>query len=282
MPPRRGTVTNINAQDDLADRLRDMRTRAGLSGKELAAAADWHASKVSRIELGRQTPTQADVDVWAGHCGADSATTQEALQLLASIQAEHRGWRRRMRRGQTVVQSDYNRLVADATVVRHFETVYVPGLLQTPDYARSVLAESADLHSPGIDDVEAAVTARLQRQQMLYDGSKRFEFLLAEPVLRWLICPPQVMRGQLDRLQTALGLPNVRFGILPMGVQLHTTPQNSFQAYDDVVTVETFVGESVHHGDDASAYLRALDRMWEQAATGQDARQLILRAVEAL
>ncbi|MEV0810896.1 Scr1 family TA system antitoxin-like transcriptional regulator [Micromonospora sp. NPDC050200] len=48
---------------------------------------------------------------------------------------------------------------------------------------------------------------------------------------------PDVMRGQLDRLQTVVGVPNIRFGILPLGVQLAITPQNSFQMYDDIAIV---------------------------------------------
>ncbi|MFF5176622.1 Scr1 family TA system antitoxin-like transcriptional regulator [Micromonospora sp. NPDC000316] len=86
-------------------------------------------------------------------------------------------------------------------LIRHFETVYVPGLLQTADYARRILTEMVELHNLDIADVDAAVASRMQRQHLLYDTSKRFEFLLAEPVLRWLLCPAEVMRGQLDRRQ---------------------------------------------------------------------------------
>jgi Domain of unknown function (DUF5753) len=55
-----------------------------------------------------------------------------------------------------------------------------------------------ELHDHEISDVDAAVTSRMQRQQLLYDTSKQSEFLLAEPLLRWLQCPADVMRGQLD------------------------------------------------------------------------------------
>jgi hypothetical protein len=95
-----------------------------------------------------------------------------------------------MRRGQVAVQDNYNQLVAESQVNRHFETVYVPGLLQTPDYARRILTEMVELRDLNMSDVDAAVASRMQRQQLLYDTSKRFEFLLAEPVLRWLLCPP--------------------------------------------------------------------------------------------
>ena len=73
--------------------------------------------------------------------------------------------------------------------------MYVPSLLQTAQYARFPIAEGVVLHGARADEVDAAVSARLQRQQFLYDPSKRFEFLLAEPVLRWLVCTADVMRG---------------------------------------------------------------------------------------
>jgi len=158
----------------------------------------------------------------------------------------------------------------------------VPGLLQTAEYARHVLGEMVELHDLEVRDVDAAVATRMQRQQMLYDQSKRFEFLMAEPVLRWLLCPAGAMRGQLDRLQTVIGLPNVRFGIVPMGVPLRAAPQNSFQLYNDVAIVETFIGETTHQGDEAAAYQRALQRLWDDAASGEDARRLIIRAADQL
>ncbi|MFR9780823.1 Scr1 family TA system antitoxin-like transcriptional regulator [Micromonospora sp. MS34] len=113
-------------------------------------------------------------------------------------------------------------------------------------------------------------------------GPARFEFLLAEPVLRWLITSPEVMRGQLARLQTVVGVPNIRFGILPLGVPLATTPQNSFQMYDDVAIVETFVGETTYRDDEAATYTRAIERLWQEAVTGEDARRIIVRAAQDL
>ncbi len=272
----------LTQPDGLAERLRALRDHAGLSGKDLAEAVSWHPSKVSKIENGKQMPTAGDLGVWARACGASPDDEQELLRRLDEVQATHRDWKRRMRRGQAGVQAGYNQLVEDARLVRHFETAYVPGLLQTPEYARAVLEEQVRLHDLVVEDVDEAVATRMQRQRHLYDPGKTFEFLLAEPVLRWLLCPADVMRGQLDRLQTAVGMPRVRFGVLPLGVQLATTPQNAFQLYDDLAMVETFIGEAAHRDDDAAAYARALDLLWADAATGEDARRLIVRAAEDL
>lgn len=269
----------LSKPDGLAARLRALRTQTGLSGKQFAEGLGWQPSKVSRLENGRQTPTPADLDAWAYAAG--SAEEAAGLQqLLEEARTAHRDWKRRMRDGQSAVQADYNALTEQSSVIRYFETAYVPGYLQTPAYARRVLTEMVDLHGLAVDDVDAAVAARMQRQHALYDPAKRFEFLLAEPVLHWHLCSPEVMRGQLDRLQTVLGLPNIRFGILPMhpAAPLRTTPQQAFQLYDDTAVVEGFVGETVYRDDKAAALARVMDLLWDQAVTGEDARQLILAA----
>ncbi|MEQ4205772.1 helix-turn-helix transcriptional regulator [Actinopolymorpha sp. B9G3] len=266
----------------LAARLRVLRMQAGLSGKELATATSWQASKVSRLENGRQMPSQDDLQTWAAACRADESVVRELLDLLDEAHTVHLDWKRRLRQGHQSIQADYNQLVHDALLIRHFETCWIPGLLQTPDYARHVFSESVDLHDDDPSVIDQSVATRLARQRYLYDPGKRFEFLLTEAVLRFLITRPEVMRGQLDRLQAIIGTPNIRFGIIPFGVALATTPQNSFQMYDDIAIVETFVTETTHTDEEAAAYSHVMERLWDDAATGQDARRLIFDAAEAL
>lgn len=264
----------------IADRLLGMRRRADLTGAQLAAEHGWTPSKVSKIENGKQTPTVADIHAWTQSChAADEA--DDLVAELADIQTQHRSWRRRMRQGQAAVQAEYNELIRRASVVRDFTMTFVPGLLQTSQYAHVALHQAVKLHGASGAEVGEAVAVRMQRQQYLYDPGKRFEFLLAEPVLRWLFCPPEVMRGQLDRLVTVVGLPNVRFGVLPLGVPLSLAPQNSFTLVDDVVLVEGFAGES-SPSELLDLHARALDRLWVDAAEGDSARELIVRAADLL
>ncbi|MGW4425874.1 helix-turn-helix domain-containing protein [Streptosporangium sp. NPDC004631] len=275
----------LTQPDGIATRLRLMRAQAGLSGKDLADQYRWAQSKVSRIETGKQLPSADDIRAWAAACNADAHAVAELLQLRENAGVARVAFRTRMSRGQEQVQASYNDLVARSRRICHFETAYVPGLLQVPGYARRVLSEMTALHGLDIDDVDAAVAMRMQRQRMLYDPGKSFEFLLAEPVLRWLICSPAVMREQLDRLQTVIGLDRVRFGLIPMGVELTWTPQNAFQIYDGdetIVAVETFAGETFVRRDEADTYNRAMERLWEEAVTGEAARRLIIAATQAL
>ncbi|MGH3736674.1 MAG: helix-turn-helix domain-containing protein [Micromonosporaceae bacterium] len=267
----------------LADRLRAARLRAGLTGGQLAERNGWQQPKVSKIENGKQAPSISDIEAWMATCGLGEPDASELVHRLQQVTARHRDWRRRMRQGQVSIQTSVNELFREATRCRDFATCFVPGLLQTAEYARVPLGQGVILHGASADELDEAVVTRMRRQRFLYDASKTFEFLLAEPVLRWLSCPPAVMLGQLDRLLAVVsGMSNIRFGILPTGLPITLSPQNSFSLVDDVAYVETFVGETVHYGDEAATYHRVMDRLWEDAVTGEQARKLIVSAAQAL
>ena len=268
-------------QAQITGRLKQLRADAGLSGKALADRYGWAQSKVSRLETGRYQPTNDDIEKWCAACGAPDGTAAELIALLGDFRTGHRDWRRELQTA-ALGQATYNQLVSASARICHFEMAMVPGLLQTPDYAHRVLSEGARLARVPAGEIAAGVAIRMQRQQMLYDGSKRFEFLLTETVLRNRITSASVMRSQLDRLQTAIGLPNVRFGIIPFAAQLQTIPQNSFQLYDDLAVVETWVGEWTHNPEDSGFYARHLEELWADATVGSAARQLIADAVASL
>ena len=96
-------------------------------------------------------------------------------------------------------------------------------LLQTPDYARYRLGEPLE-EIGAADDVDDAVAVRMHRQQVLYRPGKRFSFVVTEAVLRYRLCPPEVMAGQLDRLVALSTLTTFRFGVIPFQAQLPVAP----------------------------------------------------------
>lgn len=271
---------------DVATRLRALRAQAGLSGHQLAEAVGWAQSKVSRIETGKQCPSDDDITAWVTACGGSAETTAMLLQLQAEARVVGTvEFRKTMAGGQAAQQEDYDNLFNGAHLIRDFETVYVPGLLQIPEYARRVRQEMVPLHDLQVDDSDAAVAKRVRQQQNLYDPGKRFEFIIGEPVLRFLLVPPSVMRGQLDRLQAVIGMDRVRFGIIPMGVELRWTPQHSFQIYirdEPVVEVESVVKGPWYRGEDAERFNRFFDWLWDEAVEGPAARELIVAAIQAL
>lgn len=272
----------LTRPNGIAERLRGLRANAGLLGKDLATHASWPTSKISKLENGRQLPTADDLRHWTQACGAPEAL-DDLLELLDEVHSAHLDWNRRFSHGLGPIQTTFVDLVEHSTVVKGFETVFVPGLLQIPDYARVVLEHIAELNGhQSTTDLEAAVAERMRRQQYLYQPGRRFELLIAEPVLRWLIVPPSTMRAQLDRLAATIGMPNVRLGILPLGTRLAIAPQNKFELYDDTAIVETFVGETTHDTTTSQTYHQIMDRLWDHAATGDNARHLIIKAATDL
>lgn len=266
----------------LAERLRAMRKAAGLTGKELTQQTGFGQSKISKLETGRQTPTDDDLRRWADACGASSETTSALLEQRAALVERQRTWHRRLAgNGQTGVQRTFVELSHACRTFRNLELVTVPGLAQTPAYAAGVFAEMADLHGLG-EDPAAAVAHRMERQQVLYVPGKSFELLMSEGALRRVVGDLNVMRGQFDRLRVLSGLENVRVGVLPLNCVLATTPQNAFALFDDEAYVETFTGETVHRGEEAAMYDRVMDRMWADAVEGPALSMLLDQVMKDL
>ena len=135
-------------------------------------------------------------------------------------------------------------LEATCTSMSTFQPTVVPGLLQTAEYARQVFRRSR----PGVPDHEllAAVAARMERQRVLFETSKRLAFIIFESALRLRICPPLVLQAQLDRISALATSGHLMIGILPFRVELAAIPSNSFVIFDRAaVLVETASAEII-------------------------------------
>jgi transcriptional regulator with XRE-family HTH domain len=269
------------ARTALGARLRELRTDAELSGKDLAARLGWPASKVSKLEHGRQTPTADDLRVFAEAVAPASGT--ELVSRLRALETHYASWRRQLAAGTRARQEAWQLTETSAALVRNVETACIPGLLQTPDYARWMFDRTTTLHrSPA--DIEEGVRARMQRQLILYEPRRRFHFLVWEPALRVLICPEAVMAGQLDRLAGAVGLDTVRLGIIPLGVPVAVVPSHGFWIYDEsLVMVETIGAELRLVGE---AEIEPYETVWRQlhevAEYGAAAHRILARNRAAL
>jgi hypothetical protein len=101
--------------------------------------------------------------------------------------------------------------------------------------------------------------------------------------LRLVPFPPPAMLAQLDRLLGLTGMHHIKLGIIPFGVELATAPQNSFVLFDDqLAVVETFVGETMYHGEEAAAYAAAMEALAAEARYESEARKLVLQAIDEL
>lgn len=261
---------------NLAARLRALQDAVDMPGKELAERLGWHPSRVTRIRKGVVNPSREDLEAWARAVGATDAI-DELMELRTAVDVGRRTFREAMAQGQAKVQRDYNQLVEESEVIRYFETVWIPGFVQTRDYARAAFLEMLELHHP-VDDVDEAVDERMKRQHLLTERGRHFDLLIAEPALLWDWVPARVMIPQLRFLATWLNVPTVRLGILPMRGGNRRVPQNSFQMYDDLVIVETFSGDPDEHPTEV--YAQVMDEMWERAAVDEGALALITRAIE--
>lgn len=268
-------------REALGQRLRELRRDARLTGRQLAGALSWHPSKVSKIEAGRQTPSESDIEAWVDGCGRpkDRQTLMAALRSLDSHYLEHR---RALRAGLTSLQRVFAALDADASVVRLFESAIVPGLLQTSAYASWRLRHGAAQY--GASDLDEAVAARMDRQRVLYRSDKRFHFVVTEAALRYRLCPLEVMLGQLDRLVALTTVPTCRFGVIPLEVCQRKPPLHGFAVYDDrLVRAETLTAElTLEEPQEVEAYLRHFAEFAERAVYGAEARALITRIMSDL
>ncbi len=271
----------LNQPGGLAERLQRLRKAAGLTGDRLAEIAGWPRSKVPKIENGRQMPTDADIRAWAEASGQPDAIP-ELLDLLGEAQAVHRQWRHKLREGHAALQEEFDALVREAGHIRNFEVVSVPGLLQTQDYARYRALEAVRVHGAAGEGVDAAVTARMRRQEVLYDSSKTFEFVVTEAAFRLLPCPRPVMLAQLDRLMTASTLSNVTLGIIPFDAELAVMPMLGFLAADDLTVVETFTSADTLGGQESAKCRQIFKELMAESVTGDEARRLIAVAAEEL
>lgn len=272
------------AREALGARLRELRTEAGMEGKAIAAQLGWQTSKVSRLQNGKQTPTRADLTGWAQTIGRPDVEGElHGLLAALDMKQRHRSWRRQLAGGHRGRQEIAVRQTADTSVIRGLEVSRIPGLFQTPEYARVIFNANAEFR--GIPSTtEAAVETRMRRQEALYDPEKSFRFLVCEAALYHRPCPADVMAEQLDRLYNLVGQRRIELGIIPFGAELRRTAPHAFWIYDRrLVIVETISEELwLTGGEDVALYERAWEWLAESAETGAPARRLIGRARASL
>ncbi|MGH8910211.1 MAG: DUF5753 domain-containing protein [Egibacteraceae bacterium] len=277
----------VRARRRLAKRLRDLRLLARLSGEQLGTLCGWAQTKTSRIETGVTVPQIADIGAWLRAVDAAPEVQDELLDLADAALTSASSWQHQHRHGLGRNQQRIAGLEAAASVIRSFQVDIIPGILQTAAYARAVMSFG---NPSGQVDLAEAVKARMDRQAILFDTSKRFELLIWEPALRWQPGPPELLLGQLDRVLSLLDLPNVEVGIIPLDKPASTLLYHGFvilgepSVDDDVyVLVETIADElRISAADKVGLYLERFDRLREAAVFGDDARPVLHRITKEL
>lgn len=272
------------ARQALADRLRELRVSAGLTGMQLAAAAGWHRTKVSKLEHGATAPSIEDIREWCRVCGVP-ALADELIQARHAADSLWLDWRRMERAGLKAAQESVRDLYERTKLLRVYSPVMIPGPVQTGPYIRHVLDTIRRRRAVPVDDVDEAVAERVDRQASILGGRRRIVVVLEEAALRYRVGSPEVMAGQLGHLLAVASLPTLSLGIIPLDADRSAYwPVEMFFLFDqEQVSVELVSGfltitdpREIRMYEDGFAELAAV------AVYGSKARGLITAAIDAL
>ncbi|MEU1786991.1 helix-turn-helix transcriptional regulator [Streptomyces sparsogenes] len=254
----------------LGMRLRDLREKAGVGYDEAAKALHVNQTTVRRMEKAEVGLKLPYVEKLLQTYGVDQEEIDTFLSLAED--ANRPGWWHRFRDVLPDWFSLYVSLEGAASRIRAYEPHFIPGLLQTEDYARALL--SIGFPQADAEELDRRVALRMERQELLNrpDGPHLW-VVMDEPVFRLPIGGPDVMRAQIDRLIEAIQMPNVTLQVVPFAAGPHPGMGGPFQLFrfqipelPDIVYVEGLTGAGyLDERADVAAYLEALDRMGTQA-----------------
>ncbi|MFD4630968.1 helix-turn-helix domain-containing protein [Streptomyces sp. NPDC058284] len=269
----------------LGAELRALRGEAGLTSSQAAARLGWHQSKVSRIETGRSGVKASDVRLLLATYRVRDSRRSELLVAFAGADDPGTGrhhWWKAYRDLLPATYRDFISLESQACWVRTLETSVVPGLLQTPEYARAVTR--AALGGLPEERVDALVEVRLARQDVLRaDPPLRLSVVLDEAVLRRPVGGTRVHAGQLARLREVSLLPHVRLQVLPYAAGEHAGLIGSFVIFSfpdiadlDVVVLDHLTSSLyLERKEDLQAYTETFDSLQVQALSPEESTEFI-------
>ena len=240
------------------DELRTLRKSKKVTGVVLANETGISQSKLSKIETGALIPSTQDLLQIFKVLYVPQSEMHRIVQTAQALRTEYVSWRFEHRKGFGAKQLEVAELEHQTRAIRAFRMEAIPGLLQPHEYASHVMSLANFTRQT---DLDWAVSMRMQRQQILYDPSRKFEFIIAEMGVLSRYCPPSVVIRQLDRLKILSGLPNVNIGFIPNRIPLPRPPINSFVLYDSsTATLESITGEvSTSDEQDLETYHKIFD-----------------------
>lgn len=261
----------------LAARLRQLREQAGMTVAEAARAVEWTPSKVTWIETNRgKRPNPRDV---RDLCDAYRVTDERERAHLEQLARDGRlkGWWDPYDAMLSERYATYIGLEAEAAEVLNFEPLMIPGLLQTPEYARAMLTSPFSELSP--EEAEARVEVRMKRQEALYqEPPLRLVAIIDEAALHREVGGPEVMRAQLEHLIEATKLPRVTVQVIRFGAGPHASMTGGFAVLrfpapddPDAVYVDTPAGQLfVEEPGEVDRFRQAFDHLLGAAASPVD------------
>jgi transcriptional regulator with XRE-family HTH domain len=265
----------------LGTQLRKLREDKGITREAAGYVIRSSESKISRMELGRVSFKERDVADLLTLYGLTDDEERTALLTLAR-DANTPGW---WHRASDILPSwfqPYVGLESAATIIRTYELQFVPGLLQTADYARAVIRIAHGNAQPS--ELERRVNVRLERQKLLTRSDPpQLWAVIDEGALRRLVGGPDVMRTQIAALIDATKMPNVQLQIMPFDFGGHAGAGGAFsilrfpdQELPDIVYVEQLASALyLDKREDVELYLEAMERLAVEADPPADTAETL-------
>jgi transcriptional regulator with XRE-family HTH domain len=269
----------------LAAELRKLRDQSGLSVTDAARRLGWQASRLSRIETRQSGIGSPDLRKLLDVYEVGDEGYRGYLAELAR-RVNERGW---WQKYAGLIGNEYADLIgleAEARAIRSYEQELVPGLLQTPDYARAAIRASRPTDTS--QEIDRRAEIRMERQEILVRSDPappRFNVVLSEAVLRRPVGGYDVMRGQMEHLMRPRDRANVTVQVLPFDAGVHPSMVGPFTVMtfpdpDDlgVVNVEYATG-SVFLEEPGE--LRVYEELWstlQASALSADDSQAFLKS----
>ena len=259
-------------QRELGRRLRELRYQRGLTVEHVAGQLLCSATKVSRLETGMRRPSLRDVRDLCALYHLDEPTSTELMNLAR--EAREQGW---WTQYADLSFEPYIGLEAEATAITCYSVYYVPGLLQTEEYARALIKAIA----PGIEPeaCEQRVEVRLRRQQLLeQDNRPRYRVLLDEAVLHRRVGGAHVMYAQLTKILNAEEKAKAAIQVIPFDMGAHAAQDSNFVLLEfgelslsPVVYVEGLTGSRyLDRGADVDRYRETVEQLCDSALNPHD------------
>lgn len=276
----------------LRSELRKAREAANMTQRDVAAAMDWSQSKLIRIESGAVNISTNDLRALLGHYGIDPPRI-DTLVEVARAAREPTPWSIY----KNVASPEYIHFLgyeSSASIIRNFEPLLMPGLLQTEEYARTVISLLED-HNP--QRIDPLVDLRVQRQELIVrDSAPELHLIMDEAVIRRVVGGRDVMRRQLRKVQALAEYPNVTIRIVPFDEGMYPRqrvpyillefpdPEDGDVLYVENPQGEYIIRESSQEEDNRESPLRYLGIFWEleQIARREDTHNLLDDAVRRL
>ena len=265
----------------LGAQLRRLRETAGVTRDDAGYHIRASGSKISRMELGRVSFKERDVTDLLEYYGIDDVAEKEKLVQLTR-EANATPWYQKF---QDVVPDWFHVFVGleeAAQLIRVYEVQFVPGLLQTEEYARAVIVQGAPALDP--DEVERRVALRMGRQKLLTrENPPRYWVVMDEAALRRPMGGRDVHVGQIERLIDLVGEPNITIQVMPFRYGGHAAEGGAFTIMrfpetdlPDVVYMEYLTGAHyIDKPEEVERYAAVMERL-SVAGTSPDRTREIL------